>query len=212
MGENQFQGDIAMQLNNLKYDLYRYFYPGKDDVTISILKKMEIIIFTQGIWAIIIYRLRRWCSYECKYNIVKMILKPVLRIVQLLVEIASGIHIEPEIDIGPGFYIGHYGQIFLGGNTKIGKFFNISQGCTVGYGGRGDKLGLPEIGDYVYVAPGAKVIGKIKIGNFVAIGANAVVTKDLSDNSVVGGVPAKIINFNSSRDFINFNRRKMGVE
>ncbi len=120
----------------------------------------------------------------------------------------TGIHIEPEVDIGPGLYIGHFGNIFLGGHTKIGKFFNISQGCTSGYAGRGELLGLPEIGDFVYMAPGSKAFGKIKIGNHVAIGANAVVTKDLPNNAVAAGVPAKVISYKSSKDFVQFNEYK----
>ena len=55
------------------------------------------------------------------------------------------------------------------------------------------------------MAPGAKIFGKITIGDNVAIGANAVVNKDIPDNAVVGGIPATIINFNSSVDFIRIN-------
>lgn len=194
-----------MQLKYLKYDLYRYFYPNNQHREIRFLNKLELVLFTQGIWAITIYRLRRWCSYECESQFIRKISKPIMRVLQMFVEISTGIHISPEIDIGPGFYIGHYGQIFLGGHTKIGKFFNISQGCTVGYAGRGENVGLPEIGDYVYIAPGAKVFGKIKIGDCVAVGANAVVTKDVPNCAVVGGIPARIISMKTSRDFIKYN-------
>lgn len=52
---------------------------------------------------------------------------------------------------------------------------------------------LPTLGDYVAFAPGAKAFGDIKIGNNVFVAPNAVVTKDVPDNVIVGGVPAKII-------------------
>jgi serine O-acetyltransferase len=52
----------------------------------------------------------------------------------------------------------------------------------------------------------------VKIFGNVAIGANAVVTKDLPDNAVAVGVPARIISCGSNRDFVNFNRIKMGLE
>ena len=55
----------------------------------------------------------------------------------------------------------------------------------------------------VYIGPGAKVIGGIRIGNNVAIGANAVVTHDVPDNAVVGGVPARILSYNGSSGLIN---------
>jgi serine O-acetyltransferase len=91
----------------------------------------------------------------------------------------------------------------------LGECCNISQGITIGQAGRGDQQFVPIIGDRVYIGPGAKLFGKLTIGNDVAIGANAVVTRDLPDNAVAVGIPAKVINLGSSRDFINFNRHKM---
>ena len=53
-----------------------------------------------------------------------------------------------------------------------------------------------------------KIIGKIVVGNQVAIGENAVVTKDVPDNAVVVGIPGRIINYDSSKDCVLFNREK----
>ncbi len=69
-------------------------------------------------------------------------------------------------------------------------------------GGRGSKSGVPKIGDQVFIEPGVKMFGKIVVGNNVAIGANAVVTKNLPDNVVALGVPAKIISHKGSQDYI----------
>ncbi len=55
----------------------------------------------------------------------------------------------------------------------------------MGVSGKGEKRGVPIIGDNVYIAPGAKIFGKIKIGNNVKIGANAVVYKNIPDNAIV---------------------------
>lgn len=198
-----------MQRKYFKYDLYRYFYPDDSVSKRGFLSKIKILVAEKAIWAIFVYRVRRWLFYECKNKLVVKLLKPVFFVAKILTEITTGILIDPHIDIGPGLYIGHFGQIFMGGHTKVGKCFNISQGCTLGFAGRGDKLGLPEIGDFVYIAPGAKVIGKIKIGNNVAIGSNAVVTKDIPDNAVAVGIPAKVINYNSSSDFVVYNKEKM---
>ena len=52
---------------------------------------------------------------------------------------------------------------------------------------------FPEIGDNVIIYAGAVIVGNIKIGNNVIVAANAVVTTDVPDNSIVGGVPAKIL-------------------
>jgi len=62
---------------------------------------------------------------------------------------------------------------------------------------------VPEIGDNVYIGPGAKIIGNIKIGNNAAIGANCVVTKDVPENGVVVGVPGRVISFEGSAGYIN---------
>lgn len=72
---------------------------------------------------------------------------------------------------------------------KIGSNCRVFQQVTIGYNGKK----RPIIGDNVVVCCGAKVIGGVTIGNNVTIGANAVVCKDIPDNCVVAGVPAKII-------------------
>lgn len=108
-------------------------------------------------------------------------------------------------EIGPGLCVGHAiaGGIIMNDKTRIGKNCNIHHGVTIGVKNRGCAVGVPVFGDNVYIGPGAKVIGGIRIGNNVAIGANAVVTHDVPDNAVVGGVPAKIISFNGSLGLIN---------
>lgn len=159
-----------MQFKYLKHDLYRYFYPNNDVSELSFLRKVDTIIFTQAIWATIVYRFRRWLIYECRFPIIRLLLKPVGSILHLFVEMTTGIHIRPEIDIGPGLYIGHFGGIFLGGNTKIGKFCNVSQENTIGYGGRGSNRGLPTIGDFVHIGPGRKSLGKLLLEIMLLLG------------------------------------------
>lgn len=198
-----------MQFKFLKHDFYRYFYPNDDISKISLFDKIKIILRTQGIWAIFLYRLNRWAQYECPYTIIRLIIKPLGFFLEIFMEIATGIYIAPEADIGPGLYIGHFGNIFIGCGVKIGKFVNISHEVTIGFAGRANCWGHPEaIGDFVYIAPGAKIVGKICIGDHAVVGANSVVTKSIPDNGVVLGVPARIINYDSSRDFVYYNHEK----
>ena len=96
-----------------------------------------------------------------------------------------GIEIPRTAHIKEGFYIGHSGGIVISGSANIGKNFSISQQVTIGLAGRGTNRGVPVIGNNVYIAPGAKIFGRISIGNNVSIGANAVVYKDVPDNSIV---------------------------
>lgn len=113
-----------------------------------------------------------------------------------------GIGISFLTEIGPGFYIGHFGGIFIYPDCKIGKNCNLSQEVTIGNVPRGQNKGYPTIGDNVYIGPGAKVIGRLKVGDRVAIGANCVVTKDVPDDAVVVGVPGKIISFEGSIGYV----------
>lgn len=91
----------------------------------------------------------------------------------------------------------------INSQAKIGDNCNISQDVTIGKINRGEKKGAPVIGNRVYIAPGVKIVGNVKIGDDVAIGANAVVTRDLPNKAVAVGVPAKIISHEGSAGYIN---------
>lgn len=96
-------------------------------------------------------------------------------------------------EIGGGLYIQH-GFATMIAAKSIGENCWINQQVTIGYNGQGEP---PVIGNNVTITCGAKVLGSIHIGDYVIIGANAVVIKDVPDNCVVGGVPAKILKQNS---------------
>lgn len=97
------------------------------------------------------------------------------------------------LEIGGGLYIQH-GFATMIAAKSIGDNCWINQQVTIGYNGQGDP---PVIGDNVTITCGAKVLGPIHIGNHVTVGANAVVIRDVPDNCVVGGVPAKILKSDS---------------
>jgi serine O-acetyltransferase len=114
-----------------------------------------------------------------------------------------GISIPHDTQIGAGLYIGHFGGIVVNRHARIGRNVNISQGVTIGQVNRGERQGVPDIGDNVYIGPGAVIIGAIRIGNGCAIGANAVVTRDLPDNAVAVGVPAKVISLAGNAGYVD---------
>ena len=100
--------------------------------------------------------------------------------------------ISCDTEIGGGLFFCHgFSTIVVA--KSIGKNCWINQQETIGANSR---YGYPTIGDDVFVFAGALVIGDIKIGNNVVIGAGAVVTKDVPDNCVVVGNPARIIRRN----------------
>ena len=113
-----------------------------------------------------------------------------------------GISIPARTSIAPGFYIGHYGCIVVHPDTVIGRDCNISHGVTIGQTNRGRRAGVPTLGDRVYLGPGAKIIGRVHVGDDVAVGANAVVTTDAPANAVMVGVPARVVSMNGSSGYI----------
>ncbi len=94
----------------------------------------------------------------------------------------------PINTFGPGLCLPHYGTIVVASDSQIGKNCRMHPGTVLGR-----FHGAPIIGDNVYLGPGAKLFGDIKIGNNVSVGANSVVTKSFENNVSIAGIPAKII-------------------
>lgn len=100
---------------------------------------------------------------------------------------------------GPGLRINHWGMIVVNGNARIGAFCDIHQGVNIGNHENSDDV--PEIGNNVWIGPGAKLFGKIHIADGCAIGANAVVNRSFNEpNKSVAGIPAKIVSDKGNRN------------
>jgi len=183
-------------MNSFSLDLEKYkkYSGGKSTII--------LFITTQGLWALLIYRISNKIYRSKLPKYLKKILLLFAVLNQKLIEILTGISLPYTAKIGKRFYIGHPGQIILNGNTTIGVNCNISQGVTIGVSGRGDKRGVPVIGNNVYMGANAVIAGKIKVGDGVVIGANTLVINDISDNVTVLGVPAKKISNNNSDEYI----------
>lgn len=185
-------------------DLYRY----EEDNIVNFKKLFIRQYVSPGFCYIFWLRLSSYLRTKSKFWFPLYLL---LRIILQHFKYKFGIGISPKIDIGPGLYIGHFWGIILNSEAKIGKNCNISHGVTIGMANRGRNRGVATIGDNVYIGPGAKIVGAVKIGNNVAIGANCVVTKDIQDiqdNAVVVGVPGKVISLKGSSGYIgntNYN-------
>ncbi|WNO54521.1 serine O-acetyltransferase [Stakelama saccharophila] len=114
-----------------------------------------------------------------------------------------GIAIPEYTRIGPGLMINRFSGVFINGGVEIGSNVNITHGTVLGQLNRGPRAGNPVIGDRVFFGSGAKVIGRIFVGDDASIGANAVVTRDVPAQGVAGGVPAKILSDAGSQGYIN---------
>ncbi|NKI26849.1 serine acetyltransferase [Arenibacter sp. 6A1] len=121
------------------------------------------------------------------------------KIIKLLIFLIYNSSIPYQASIGKGTTFGYGGiAVVIHKRAVIGD--NCIIGTSVTIGGKSGHLKVPIIGDNVYIATGAKVLGPIKIGNNVIIGANSVVIKDVPDFAVVAGIPARIIKINSVID------------
>ncbi len=145
----------------------------------------------------------RTCKYAVGNRFLRYTIYPIARLMLRKYTYKFGMCIPFRTEIGSGFYIGHFGGIFVHPYCRIGNNCNISPGVTLGQSNRGKNMGYPIIGDNVYIGPGAKVVGAVKVGNNVAIGANCVVTRDVPDNAVVVGVPGKVISSAGSKGYVN---------
>lgn len=95
--------------------------------------------------------------------------------------------------------IPHLQNITIGEGVKLGEGCTIFQGVTLGQ----NKGKYPMVGNNVIIYAGAKVVGGVVVGDNAIIGANAVVVKDVPNNTIVGGVPAKVIGFRKANDEFN---------
>lgn len=107
--------------------------------------------------------------------------------------IKTGIILFPNT-IEEGLSIVHPGFRRIGHNSHVGKNCTILPNVLIGRKEPGLKADV-FIGDNCYISTGVTILGPVKIGNNVTIGAGAVVNKDVPDNCVVGGVPAKILKY-----------------
>jgi serine O-acetyltransferase len=95
-----------------------------------------------------------------------------------------------EVQIGEGSALGYGGLgVVIHPEARIGARCLIGQHVTIG--GRSGYKGAPWIGDEVLIAPGAKILGPIVVGDGAIVGANAVVLRSVGPGEVVGGIPAK---------------------
>jgi serine O-acetyltransferase len=149
----------------------------------SRFRKILTCYRSPGLHAVVIFRFGHWLLTQPLA--VKIFLKSFYVYLNHRMMAKWGIQIDVETKIGEGFLIFHYGGIFVGSEAVIGDNVSVSHNVTIGLAGEGRRRGAPVIGNNVYIAPGANVSGKIRIGNNARIGANAVVSKDVPDNALV---------------------------
>ncbi len=145
---------------------------------------IEIIILYQGLHALIHYRIANFFYKKEVFFIA--------RLISQFSRLLTGIEIHPGATIGRGFFIDHGMGVVIGETTVIGDNVLLYQGVTLGGTGLEKGKRHPTIGNNVVIGGGAKVLGNIVVGDNSYIGANAVVIKNVPQNSTVVGVPGRI--------------------
>lgn len=146
---------------------------------------LEIVFCYPGFHAILAHRLAHKL-YRWRVPFAPRLISQVSRFF-------TGIEIHPGARIGRRFFIDHGMGVVIGETTEIGDDVLLYQGVTLG--GTGNETGKrhPTLGNRVVVGTGAKVLGNIRIGSHVRIGAGSVVVHSVPDNSTVVGVPGRVV-------------------
>jgi serine O-acetyltransferase len=144
----------------------------------------------QGFWALLVYRFGRW-RYGVRPAPLRKCFSLLYHLLYKLVQILTGIELPCEVQIGRNFVIDHFGGIVVSGYARFGDDCRIRNGVVVGLA-RVDDPVAPVIGNNVDIGAGAKVLGRITIGDNVVIGANAVVVRDVPSDCIAVGVPAVV--------------------
>lgn len=153
---------------------------------------LEIVLCYPGFHAVLMHRFAHYL-YEARIPILPRFISQVSRFL-------TGIEIHPGATIGRRFFIDHGMGVVIGETTEIGDDVLIYQGVTLG--GTGNEQGKrhPTIGNNVVIGTGAKVLGSIRIGDHVKIGAGSVVVHPVPDNSTVVGIPGRVVRMRSATD------------
>ncbi len=150
-----------------------------------------------GTVAIVIHRFGRW-AYTIKIPVIRQLMIFLYLVINTVCLAITGIHVQAESDVGPGFVIHNSCGIFILAK-KIGHSCTVNQGVSVA-SIRG--TGWPTLGNNVYLGAGCKVMGGVVVGDNVVVSANSLVIADVPSGCTVLGVPARIISRESVSPYL----------
>jgi serine O-acetyltransferase len=180
-----FEGSSAIE--KLKMDVRRSCLDHNLHGHYASFKLMIVVDF----WPVLYFRLIEYC-FESK-GIARRLLRAFLLPFKPIVEGASGARIYADAKIGGGLLLHQSSGVVIAPGAELGENCTLFSGACVVYKANNQGFASPKIGSNVRLTVGCKVIGNVVIGDNVTVGANAVVTKNVPDDSVVVGIPAQII-------------------
>jgi serine O-acetyltransferase len=146
---------------------------------------IEILLCYPGFHAILLHRFAHRLYRGGWFTMARM--------VSQLSRTLTGIEIHPGARIGRRFFIDHGMGVVIGETSEIGDDVLLYQGVTLGGTGKDSGKRHPTLGDGVVVGTGAKILGNIRIGDMVKVGAGSVVVRSVPDHSTVVGVPGRVV-------------------
>jgi serine O-acetyltransferase len=146
---------------------------------------LEILLCYPGFHAVLIHRLAHGVYQRGWFTLA--------RVISQISRTMTGIEIHPGATIGRRFFIDHGMGIVIGETSEIGDDVLMYQGVTLGGTGKQTGKRHPTIGNEVVIGTGAKILGNIKIGDHVKVGAGSVVVRSVPDHSTVVGVPGRVV-------------------
>lgn len=144
----------------------------------------EVLMY-QGLWALFFHRIAHF--------LYKLGIPVIPRFISQSARLSTLIEIHPGATIGKGLFIDHGTGVVIGETAVIKDFVTIYQGVTLGGTGKEKGKRHPTIEDHVVIGANAIILGNITIGRGARIGAGAIVTKSVPENSTVVGNPARIV-------------------
>jgi serine O-acetyltransferase len=151
----------------------------------AVRSTLEILFCYPGVHALWLQRLAHW-FWMRGFLFVGRFISHVNRFL-------TGIEIHPAARLGPGLFIDHGMGVVIGETTEIGENVTIYQGVTLGGTSLERKKRHPTIGDNVVIGAGAKILGPFTVGDNSKVGSASVVVNEVPPNSVVVGVPGRVI-------------------
>ena len=152
--------------------------------------KLSVILTYPGVKAVFFHRIANFFSVA-KFDLIA-------RIISQFSRFLTGIEIHPRAKIGENLFIDHGMGVVIGETSEIGNNVTIYHMVTLGgispsinSDDQRNSKRHPTLMDNVVVGSGAQVLGPVVVGKNAKIGANAVVTKDVPENAVMVGIPAK---------------------
>jgi serine O-acetyltransferase len=165
------------------------------------VRNIEFLLYP-GLHAIIMHRFTH-LLWRLKIPFIPRLLSQISRF-------WTGIEIHPGARIGKGFFIDHGMGVVIGETTEIGDNCVLFHNVTLGGTGKHKGKRHPTLGNNVVVGTGAILLGPIKVGNNVRIGANTfILMQDVPDNTTVAGTPGRIVKINGQSVSIKLSPSKI---